>query len=401
MGTNKIDDYLNRIEKSYQPREISLDDYPRSNTYAQSIVEMVDAMRFSLEKFKRYINDENFGSILNTLWARKGLDKEELLSAINNLKLQEQIETDSAGNPIAKLVDVKTLTPKDSEMKKQSDYLKNKLVEFEKLVNKAFVLFNGTWELIKSQGYTITVENPSIKQIFDWTALLPQNGCLELGDNTSAPHWEDLCEKLKSCFDKKEKCCCWAPVVFAGLISLALAAIGILALCNRTELLKLDLCTQAKWLHYVFIIFCVAAIVSAIVLMFYKYLQFQSKQCETEAKLKEKMINNVIEAFHEDREFARQRTKTEISLHEKLEKARIEEWSQNKENQRKLNEMEQERLSDISNAIKELAKTKNTVTIKGPDDKGKTITIERSVLSDDCCDELKGIIEEALKNNNQ
>lgn len=219
----------------------------------------------------------------------------------------------------------------------------------------------------------------------------------ELSDDGASPNWEELCEKLKSCSDENAKCCCWGTLAFAVLISFALAAIGVLALCNRTELLKLDLCTQAKWLHYVFIIFCVAAIVSAIVLMFYKFLQFQAKQCETEAKLKEKMMNNVVEAFHEDREFARLMTKTEIALHDKLEKARIEEWSRNKENQRKLNEMEQERLSDWSNAIKELAKTKNTVTIKGADDKAKTITIERSVLSDDCCNELKGIVEEALK----
>jgi len=383
MGTNKIEDYLNKIEKPNQPHGISLDDYPRSNTYAQSIVEMVDAMRFSLEEFKRYIKDEKLDIIINTLWARKGLDIESFRKEVYNLELSEQIEANP--EPIVLLKDINNKNPKETEKNKQTDYLKDKLVEFEKLINKAFKLFNSTWELIKSEDLTITCENPSIKQILDQTVLLSQNGLLKSGDNTSALHWDDLCEKLKSCFQEKVKCCCWAPFIFAGLISLALAAIGILAMCNREKLLTLDLCKEARWFHYVFIIVCVVAIITAFVILFHRFFQFQAKQCETEIKLKEKMMNNIIEAFHEDREFARLRTKTEISLYEKLEKARIEEWSRNKENERKLNIMEQELLFESNNTIKELAKTKNTVTIKEPGDKGQTITIERSVLSDDCC----------------
>ena len=108
------------------------------------------------------------------------------------------------------------------------------------------------------------------------------------------------------------------------------------------------------------------------------------------------MMNAVLDAFHEDREFGRLQTKTEIAILEKLEKTRIDEWSRNKEHERKLNIMEQERIAELNNVLIELAKVKNTVTFNDSKGSGKTITIERSILSEDCCDELKEALQDFI-----
>ena len=81
---------------------------------------------------------------------------------------------------------------------------------------------------------------------------------------------------------------------------------------------------------------------------------------------------------------------------EKSEKARIDEWCRNKENERKLNIMEQERTADLNKTLLELAKVKDTFTFKYPDECGKTISIERSILSKDCCEELKDITKDFI-----
>lgn len=215
-------------------------------------------------------------------------------------------------------------------------------------------------------------------------------------DETSTK-WDELCGKLDSCkCAKTHKCCCWGTLILVGILSLVLAGLGNLIICNGATRLDIDISTGFKWIHYIFIFACIIAILSAIVMLFYKFIQFHTKQCETDAKFKEKVLAVAVDAFNEDREFGRLRIKTEIALREKLEKARIDEWCQNKENERKLNIMEQERIADFSKTLIELAKVKDTLTFKHPDECGKTISIERSILSKDCCEELKDITKDFI-----
>lgn len=394
METNKINELFDKIGTHHSIRQISLDDYPSSNHVAQMIAERVNAIMFFLEEFKECIKDDNkMNDLINTVWSKKLSEKESLISITQEMDLAEQIK--ATPNIITKLGDLQNNKPQDAV----NDYLKDKLVEFKKIVNKAFELFECTFELIKSvDGVVIKENDPSIIQIFNWTALLPQNNSFKPSNIINSPSWEELCKKLDSCkCGKTNNCCCWGTLLLVGAISLVLAVIGILTMCNRTTILDIDLFTNNKWLHYIFIFVCIITILSTIVLLFYKFIQFQTKQCETNAKMKEKMMNAVLDAFHEDREFGRLQTKTEIAILEKLEKTRIDEWSRNKEHERKLNIMEQERIVGVSDVLKELAKTKNAVIIKDPHECGETITIERSILSDECCTEIKEIIENATK----
>ena len=396
MEMNKINELLGGIGTLNSIHQISLNDYPSSNHIAQAIAERVNAIMFSLEEFKGYVKDDGLDNCIKTVWSRKLSEQESLISTTKELNLAEQIK--AAPNTIAKLKDLLTNEPKDTDKKKEIEYLKGKIDEFEKIVNKAFELFECTFKLIKSvDGVVIKEIDPSIIQIFNWTALLSQNNSYKPSNIINSPSWEELCEKLDSCkCGKTNNCCCWGTLLLVGAISMVLAVIGILTMCNRTTILNIDLFTN-KWLHYIFIFVGIITILSTIVLLFYKFVQFQTKQCETNAKMKEKMMNAVVDAFHEDREFGRLQTKTEIAILEKLEKTRIDEWSRNKEHERKLNIMEQERIAELNNVLIELAKVKNTVTFNDSKGSGKTITIERSILSEDCCDELKEALQDFIK----
>ena len=189
----------------------------------------------------------------------------------------------------------------------------------------------------------------------------------------------------------------YLPGFIVALLVLLFASLSIIKLCNRKDPLEINICENCLWIYFIIGFLCTASFLAVFVLLFHKYIQYLSKQNEADAKLKEKMLNVVVDAFHEDREYSRLRTKTEISLHEKLEKARIDEWCRNNEHKRKLIIMEQERIAELSNVLKELAKTMNKVTIVDNQDKGKTITVERSILCEDCCNEIKEMVNAALK----
>lgn len=277
----------------------------------------------------------------------------------------------------------------DSEPSCLND-LKDKYSELQKVVEESFELFKGVWCLISSDGKVKTDGvTPSLRQLYDWSALITHNVTFEPKE-IGHPKWTDLSNKLMDITKADDNCC-----LITLIISLV-AVFGILIVCNIKAILEIDLTDLTKnykWLNYIFIFVSILSILTTIVLLLCKFLKYQTKQCDVDMKLKEKMMNVVVDAFNEDREFSRQRTKVEIALHDKLEKARIEEWIKNKENERKLNIMEQERIAELNNVLLELAKVKNTVTLSDPNGSGKTITIERSVLSDDCCNELKGIID--------
>ena len=146
MEMNKINELLGGIGTLNSIHQISLNDYPSSNHIAQAIAERVNAIMFSLEEFKGYVKDDGLDNCIKTVWSRKLSEQELLISTIKELNLAEQIK--AAPNTIAKLKDLLTNEPKDTDKKKEIEYLKGKIDEFEKIVNKAFELFECTFKLI-------------------------------------------------------------------------------------------------------------------------------------------------------------------------------------------------------------------------------------------------------------
>lgn len=368
---NIINEILNKIEEIKFNKCISLEDYPSSNHFAQAIAERAKIIKSSLEEFNRYdcIEKGQLNNLIQGIWSKDALRKD----AFND--------------------DIDKIINNGDELENNEEYVR-KFEDLKKVVDESFVCFKNTFNLINSvEGVKIEEDNLTIKKLYDCTALLPQYHFINSGYDDGLPKWEKLCNKYDSCKCVKKSSCCYGTIVF-GLIILVLAVMLILGMSD-----KLIGFSQKRRIDYVFIFLYVIAILSAIVMLSWKFIQFQAKRSEIDSRLKEKMMNAVLEAFHEDRESARQRTKVEIALYDKLEKARIEEWCCNKEYERKLNVMEQERIAELSKVLLELAKVKNTVTLSDPKGSGKTVTVERSVLSEDCCCELKNVFQDFIKEN--
>lgn len=149
---------------------------------------------------------------------------------------------------------------------------------------------------------------------------------------------------------------------------------------------------NTSWYFLLYCLLIAIIVLTAVVFSIKFIIPIWSKRIDYKQKYQERRYNDYIRLSDEDREYERLQSRTELAIYEKREKARIDEWQRDNEHQRKLDIMEQERIANLSNVLVELAKTKNTVTMKDPHNDGKTITIERSILSDDFCEELKDIL---------
>ena len=215
---------------------------------------------------------------------------------------------------------------------------------------------------------------------------------MTLKDSVS-PKWEEFCNNVKSCVcNNDEELQIRNTVIsiikalsLAGIIAFFLAGFGVIAL-NKWSCIR----CEDKWLNYIFVSICLILILVAAILLFYKYMKFQSRKSEIAAKQNEKMIDNIVAAFNEEREYCMLQTKMEISLYEKSERARIEQWERNKEHEREMRKRELERREKIRDVLIELAKIHNKITKKilydepkQPKDSKKPLeTIEeRSILT--------------------
>lgn len=153
---------------------------------------------------------------------------------------------------------------------------------------------------------------------------------------------------------------------------------------------------NTSWYILLYDVIIAVLVLIAIVLVIRFFMQYCMKKTDFEHKMLERQYNDYIRLSDEDREYKLLRYKTNVSLFEKREKAIIEEWQQDKEHDRKLDVMEQERIAELSKVLLELAKVKNTVTLSNPKSSGKTVTVERSILSEDCCNELREALENFL-----
>lgn len=89
----------------------------------------------------------------------------------------------------------------------------------------------------------------------------------------------------------------------------------------------------------------------------------------------------------------------QLEFREQVDKLLLDEYARDKEHLRKIDLKEQERIAALPDKIIELGKIKNIVTLKDPRDNGKTIAVERSILSKECCDELKEILKSYTLSN--
>lgn len=151
-----------------------------------------------------------------------------------------------------------------------------------------------------------------------------------------------------------------------------------------------------KWLYFIIAIVLLSIV---LVLISRAFLQYLDKIRECEHKLKELRYKDDIRVLNENREIEYLRYKTDMLLYEKREKMKIDEWARDNDHNRKMDIKEQERVAELNNVLLELAKIKNTITIKSAKNDGETMIIERSILSEDCCEELKEIVKEFVKNN--
>lgn len=150
--------------------------------------------------------------------------------------------------------------------------------------------------------------------------------------------------------------------------------------------------TDTGWYILLYFLFIAVIILVLIVLVVKHIMPYWLKEKEYE----QLRYNDYIRLAEEEVSYKNLQLRTEMAIYEKREKAQIDEWQRDNEHQRKLDIMEQEYMAESSNVLKELAKTKNTVTLKGSRGSEDCMVIEQSILSDDHCKELKDIIEKYL-----
>ena len=148
-----------------------------------------------------------------------------------------------------------------------------------------------------------------------------------------------------------------------------------------------------SWHIYLYWIIIALLLAATLVIIFIYFIPYWTRLMEIKQKFDEEKYRDQRRFMDEDREFERLQNKTELALYEKLEKAKIDEWIRDNEHNRNMERREHERLSNLSSILVELAKIKNTITIEQC---GKKVTIERSILSCDCCEELRNIVQTVM-----
>ena len=170
----------------------------------------------------------------------------------------------------------------------------------------------------------------------------------------------------------------WIGVVIAIIVFVGSLVLLSCVLINNIKML----CENGFWRPIVYLV--ILALYSTLIFLLFKQLLLnQRKQKEDEFKQLDWLNRERVRLLDEYRDFARLQKKTELAIYDKQEKARIDEWVRDNEHLRKMEIMQQERISDLSKVILELVKTKDVITITSNDNKEKTTILERSILSDD------------------
>lgn len=354
MGIQEI---INSITREYSIQSRPLMAFPTLSPYPQIIEELVKSIANAISSLKGYVESGACDPIIDSLWSCHINGAEELTRRLFELKLSDKLKKEN----VLTIGNLKTvggnIYPENDRL--QVDEAKNVIKKLELVVEKEFNTIKAIWSLIQSLSVIrinfIETNNPTITQIFSWSFLLSCYAYVPQDKAFPSPQWGDLCDKIKTCIckdnDKK------AQTRFVGIafiiILVVLCAIYCITHCNGVY-------WESLLLAFVFM----SSIVSFSILALYKFIQFLNLQCERNTKLKEIMIDKVINAFNEDRENTMLHTKTELSLHEKKEKACLEEWERDKEHVRKMNILEHDRKAKLNDVLIELAKIQNKTTTK-------------------------------------
>ena len=356
MDINKI---IDSITIPHTSRPISLEDCPTTNPYSSRIVELLKSITYSIGNLEQYVENNAFAPIVKNLWTRNIDGYKTLINDIGEIKLTDSLnlkKKDGASLQDQKIKDLQldNLDELDEGSKRTIQTIIIAKNDLNKIICNAFKTFNNIWTEIQSvDGITSKDTTPTIEQIYYGAFLLSDKLHISQHTESDYPKWDALCKEVKSCICSQESKT--TPIVF--IIVLFLEVIISCWVVKSIDLNKGDI-----WWYYLFLFACLALILAAGILLFYKYMQFLSRNNEIEAKMKEKMMDKIFVAFNEDRDNGMFRTKTEISLQERLEKSRIEEWVRNKEHERKMNCLEQERIAKLSDVLVELEKMQDKTT---------------------------------------
>lgn len=155
-----------------------------------------------------------------------------------------------------------------------------------------------------------------------------------------------------------------------------------------------ELCEKQCWMPFVYLVIAALLLSVGMFVLFRHWLLIYRGQKENEFKQQEWLMREKIRLLDEDRDFARLKGKTEMAIYDKLEKAGIDDWVRDKEHLRKMEIMQQERITELSKVLLELVKTKDVISVKSNDKEEKITTIERSILSDDFFLKLDDVLKD-------
>lgn len=364
-----VQNIIDSIGKDYHFQSVFLTDYPTLYLYPQIIQGQVRSIISAMSPLKDCVESGAFEKIESCLWSCGIHDGQQIITKIGKLKLSDKVKKDNMntvndiwGSPIDGV---------NNDNKKTFEDIKATKENLDKVVNNVFETIKAIWQIIQSiDGIYFPEIKPTIKQIFTWSSLLSGYVHISQDKGISYPQWDVLCDKIETCIckDNGKKSQIWFEKIAFVILIVVLCIIYRITYCNGVY-------WESLLLSFVFM----SSIVTFSALALYKFFQFLDLQCELNTKLKEKMIDKVINAFNEDRENAMFHTKTEMSLHEKKEKTYIEEWERGKEHVRKMNILEHDRKAKLNDVLIELAKIQNKTTTK--DTPKETTTIkEESIL---------------------
>lgn len=340
------------IGKDYHFQSVSMTDYPTTHLYPQIIQGLVRSIISAMSPLKDCVESGAYELIESRLWFCGIHEGQQIITEIGNLKLSDKVKTDNMHN-INDIWEAQ-IDGVNNDNKKTFGAIKDAKKNLDTVVNSVFETIKAIWQIIQSvYGINFPETEPTIKQIFTWSSLL--SGYIQISQDKgkSSLQWDVLCDKIETCIckDNGKKSQIWFVTIAFVILIFVLCFIYGFTYYNGVY-------WESLLLAFVFM----SSIVTFSALALYKFIQFLNLQCERNTKMKEKIIDKVINAFNEDRENAMLHTKTELSLHEKKEKACLEEWERDKEHVRKMNILEHDRKAKLNDVLIELAKIQNKTT---------------------------------------
>ena len=265
MAKETIKELLDKIVKAKIIHQISLNDYPSSTPFAQMITERVDAIIYSLEVFNGYVKDSELKKIIKGIWSYPVTGKGSLIKHIGEIRLITPLNKKNDSNGAVSCL--KELIDDNKEIEDN-----NNLIDSYKkslcIIDVSFELFNAMWSVVKSaNNINLDGDSITIKKLMNWmNVLLPRCPITTHEQVDLVPHWNELCTKIENCLNSgHKKCCCW-HIIIPALAIVALVVILCFTIGKWGTMINVDISSGNKWLHYIFCLLGILAILSALIL---------------------------------------------------------------------------------------------------------------------------------------